>query len=180
MKLRLLPIIISVIVSAVVLFGGWFAYNSYAMEQPFSGIVAKAPGVVSSTVNLNSNQVQVELTLKPDSDLRDIVHHISTEGSAIIGQRELVVHVADNSSPALEAWWSKALFNVAQAMENREYASIPATLQDQAASVTGMKVDAQLDNKYLYVRLTDGTSSKFIMLPRVTAKMGVWPNEQIQ
>jgi hypothetical protein len=177
MKLRLLPIITSIVVSAVVLFGGWFAYNSYAMEHPLTDIVDKAPGVQSSSMNMNNNQVTIDLTLKPDADLREIVHTISVDGSSIIGSRELVVHVAGKSSPGLDAWWSKALFNVAQAMETKHYADIPKSLQEQAGSIKGLKVDTQMDNKYVYVRLTDGEDSKFIMLPRVSAKMGVWPNE---
>jgi hypothetical protein len=177
MKLRLMPVIISVVVSAVVLFGGWFAYNSYAMEQPLTDIANKAPGVESSTTNLSSTQVLLELKLKQDANLREIVQQISKQGSSIIGQRELVVHVTGQSSPALDAWWSKALFDVAQAMETKQYANIPITLQAKAASVGGLTVDTQMDSKYVYVRLSEGTSSKFIMLPRVSTKIGVWPNE---
>jgi hypothetical protein len=177
MKLRLLPIIISLLGSAVVLFGGWFAYNSYAMEHPLTVIIEKSPGVEKSVVNLTSNQVSLDLTLKPDANLREIVDQISKEGSSIIGQRSLVVKAAGHSSPALDAWWSKALFNVAQAMETRQYASIPTTLQAEAGSVEGLTVDTQMDDSYVYVRINEGTSSKFIMLPRVSPKMGVWPNE---
>jgi hypothetical protein len=177
MKLRLLPIIISVVVSAVVLFGGWFAYNSYAMEHPLTDIANKAPGVESSTATLSSTQVILELKLKQDANLREIVQQISKQGSSIIAQRELIVRVTGQSSAELDAWWSKALFDVAQAMETKQYANIPLTLQAKAASVSGLTVDTQMDSKYVYVRLSKGTSSKFIMLPRVSAKMGVWPNE---
>ncbi|SEB63178.1 hypothetical protein [Paenibacillus sp. GP183] len=177
MKLRPMPIIISVVVSAVVLFGGWFAYNSYAMEQPLTDIANKAPGVESSTTNLSSTQVLLELKLKQDANLREIVQQISKQGSTIIGQRELVVRVTGQSSPELDAWWSKALFDVAQAMETKQYANIPITLQAKAASVSGLTVDTQMDSKYVYVRINKGTSSKFIMLPRVSGKIGVWPNE---
>jgi K+-sensing histidine kinase KdpD len=177
MKLRLIPIIISVVVSAVVLFGGWFAYNSYAMEHPLSDIVNKAPGVESSTTNFSSTQVMLELKLKQDANLREIIQQITKQGSSIIGQRELVVRVNGQSSPKLDAWWSKALFDVAQSMETKQYADIPLNLQAKAASEAGLTVDTQMDSKYVYVRLSEGTSSKFIMLPRVSAKMGVWPNE---
>ena len=40
MKLRLLPVVLSVIISAGVLFGGWFAYTSFAMENPLSDIIS--------------------------------------------------------------------------------------------------------------------------------------------
>jgi hypothetical protein len=176
MKLRLLPVVISVVVSATVLFGGWFTYNSFAMEHPLSDVINQAPGVTHSSINLGSDAVTVDLTLKPDADLREIVHKIMTDGSSIIGKRQLDIHTT-NAAPELEAWWSRALFDVAQAMETKHYAAIPTTLQDKANAISGLKVDTQMDGNYVYVRLTDGTNSKFIMLPRSSAKMGVWPNE---
>jgi hypothetical protein len=175
MKLRLLPVILSVIVSSAVLFGGWFAYTSYAMENPLSNIIDKAPGVVSSTMKLDSNQVNIELHLKPDANLRDIMNSIQTEGASIIGKRSVNVVVTDKTSANLEAWWSKALFDVAQAMETKHYADIPTTLQKYAANVPNMKVDSEMDNSYVYIRLTDGDSTKFVMLPR-KSQIGVWPN----
>ncbi|MBP1994776.1 hypothetical protein [Paenibacillus eucommiae] len=177
MKLRLLPVAISVIVSFVILFGGWFAYHSLAMEQPLTGVINKLPGVEHSSIAMNSAQVKIELTLKEDADLREIVRNINLEGASIVGKRQLVIKPVGNTSPELEAWWSKALFDVAQAMENRQYSDIPKNLEELALSDQGMKVDTQMDDSYVYVRLTDGTNSKFLMLPRISAKIGVWPNE---
>ncbi|MEW9698935.1 hypothetical protein [Paenibacillus sp. SI8] len=176
MKLRLLPVVLSVIVSSAVLFGGWFAYTSLAMENPLSDIIGKAPGVVSSTMKFDSNEVNIDLTLKPDANLRDIVNQIQTEGSSVIGKRTIHVEVTGTPSAKLEAWWSKALFEVAQAMETKHYADIPATLQKYAADVPNMKVDSEMDNSYVYIRLSDGESTKFVMLPR-SSQIGVWPNE---
>jgi hypothetical protein len=176
MKLRLLPVIISVVVSAVVLFGGWFTYNSFAMEQPLSGLIDKAPGVEQSSMKMGSDTVSIDLTLKPDADLRQIVHKITAEGSTIIGKRKLDIHIK-NADPQLDAWWSKALFDVAQAMETKQYADIPTTLEAKAAGVSGLHVDTQMDDSYVYIRLSNAAKSKFIMLPRSSDKMGVWPNE---
>ncbi|MBD0380541.1 hypothetical protein [Paenibacillus sedimenti] len=177
MKLRLLPVVLSVIVSSVVLFGGWFAYTSLAMENPLSDIINKAPGVVSSTMKMDSSQVNIELNLKPEASMRDIMNNIRTEGASIIGKRTVHVEVTGQSSPKLEAWWSKALFEVAQAMETKHYADIPLTLQKYAADIPNMKVDSEMDNTYVYIRLTDGEFTKFIMLPRTPSQLGVWPNE---
>ncbi|NEW06031.1 hypothetical protein GK047_08415 [Paenibacillus sp. SYP-B3998] len=176
MKLRLLPVVLSVIISSAVLFGGWFAYTSLAMENPLSDIIGNAPGVESSTMKLDSTQVNIELKLKQDANLREIVRRIQTEGSSIIGKRSLHVEVTDKPSAKIEEWWSKALFEVAQAMETKHYADIPTTLQKYAADVPNMKVDSEMDESYVYIHMTDGESSKFVMLPR-SSKIGVWPNE---
>lgn len=177
MKLRLLPVVISVIVSSTVLFGGWFAYNSLAMENPLSDIVTATAGVESSAIQLDSDQVNITLTLKPDADLRTIVNRISKDGSSIIGKRTVHYNLQSKTSAELDTWWSKALFDVAQAMETKHYSDIPKTLQSYAGQPANLKVDTEMDEHYVYVRLTDGDSSKFVMLPRTPGKIGVWPNE---
>ncbi len=177
MKLRLLPVVVSVVVSSVVLFGGWFAYSSLAMENPLSDIINQASGVEQSKIDLTADRVHIELKLQPNADLREIIHKISTEGASIIGKRELKVEVTGESTPALEDWWSKALFDVAQAMETKHYSDIPVSLNNRASELSGLKVETEMDNKYVYIRLTEGDKSKFVMLPRVPAQIGVWPNE---
>jgi hypothetical protein len=180
MKLRLLPVIFSVAVSSAVLFGGWFTYNSLAMENPLANIINKAPGVESSTLDFSSNQANIKLTLKPDADLREIVQKITKDGSSMIGQRKVNFDVSGQSSPELDAWWSKALFDVAQAMETRQYAEIPKALQSHAAELSGLQVNTEMDENNVYIRLTDGKYSKFVILPRIPAQMGVWQNGQAQ
>ncbi|WNR42405.1 hypothetical protein [Paenibacillus roseipurpureus] len=176
MKLRLFPVILSVIISAGVLFGGWFAYTSFAMENPLSQIISEAPGVTHSTMKLSSNDVNIEVTLKPDANLRTVVEQIHKEGASIIGKRTVNIKVNNPSSAELDAWWSKALFDVAQAMETRHYADIPTTLQKFADGVGQLKVDSEMDEQNVYIRLTDGDATKFILLPRIS-QIGVWPND---
>jgi hypothetical protein len=176
MKLRLLPVVMSVVISAGVLFGGWFAYTSLAMENPLSDIISKVPGVTSSTMKLDNNQVDIEVSLNADANLRNVIERIHKEGASIIGKRSVNINVKSNPSEKLDQWWSKALFEVAQAMETKHYADIPTTLQKYAEGVPNMKVDSEMDQTYVYIRLTDGDATKFIMLPR-TSQIGVWPNE---
>ncbi|WP_171643347.1 hypothetical protein [Paenibacillus phytorum] len=176
MKLRLLPVVMSVVISAGVLFGGWFAYTSLAMENPLSDIISKVPGVTSSTMKLDNNQVDIEVSLNQDANLRNVVESIHKEGASIIGKRSVNINVKSNPSEKLDQWWSKALFEVAQAMETKHYADIPTTLQKYAEGVPNMKVDSEMDQTNVYIRLTDGDATKFIMLPR-TSQIGVWPNE---
>ncbi|TXK81372.1 hypothetical protein [Paenibacillus sp. N3.4] len=177
MKLRLLPVVISIVISSAVLFGGWFAYTSFAMENPLSNLISQVPGVASSTMKLTNDRVDIEVNLKADANLKTVVDTIHKEGASIIGKRTVRIDVKGNPSADLEQWWSKALFEVAQAMETKHYADIPTTLQKYAADVPNMKVDSQMDENNVYIRLTNGDATKFIMLPRKSTQMGVWPNE---
>ncbi|WP_028548621.1 hypothetical protein [Paenibacillus sp. UNC451MF] len=177
MKLRLLPVVLSVAISATVLFGGWFAYQSFAMENPLASIVETTPGVELVNTRINTNDAEIELKLQPSTSLREVYDNIESKGSAILGKKELKLKVVNDSSQQLDQWWSSALFDVAQAMETKHYAQIPATLQSRVENSSNMKISTEMNDKFVFITMTDGDKSKFVMLPRTPEKMGVWPNE---
>ena len=176
MKLRLLPVVLSVLVSASLLFGGYFAYQSYAMENPLQKVVAGIPGVELGSIKFSGNEAELEVKVTPGTSLREVYQRIQKEGAATLGSKELKLKVINTSSERLEKWWSSALFEVAQAMETRQYAQIPTTLQKRAAD-DGIQAATEMDEKFVYITITDGKDSKYVMLPRTPAKLGVWPNE---
>lgn len=177
MKLRLLPILVSLVVTSAVLFGGWFAYHSVAMETPLSETIHDIEGVKNAEMNLDSDTLTLELTLERDANLYDIMQQIRKDGKAIIKDRKINVKINNHSSPELDAWWSLMLFDVAEAMENREYSSIPESLHEKKSSLGGLVVATSMDEENVYVRLARGEHSKYIVLPRTAPQMGVWPNE---
>jgi len=179
LKLRLLPVVITVLLSSGVLFGGWFAYQSFAMEDPFLEKVAAVEGIAGEpVVEIQREQAVVRVTLEPGASLRETYRAIVEAGASSLGDREIVVEASNESSEALEAWWSGALFDVAQAMETKQYSAIPQRLRELAeANGSTMQVKTEMDDTNVYISLTDGPNSKHVILPRQAAMMGVWPNE---
>jgi len=179
-KLRLVPILVSLCVSAAVLFGGWFIYRSVAMENPLLNIIHQTPGVEQVEMDLGNSEVNLRLKLKPDASLREIVSRLHKDGAPIIGTRKLNITVDNDSSAELDRWWSGMLFQVAQDMDKKTYADIPAALKSHESELPGLKTDTEMDEENVYIRLNAGNHSKFIILKRVPERMGVWPNEQVQ
>lgn len=176
MKLKLIPLLLAIVGSSAILFGGWFAYHSVAMESPLNQALNGSPGVESSEAKIGS-KVVFNVKLNPQAQLSEIVHELEKRAAEISGDREVQINIDSNSSPELESWWSRALFDVAQAMETSKYASIPVSLEEKAGQLAGLKVQSDMDEKNVYVKLTQGEFVKFVILPRNPAKMGVWPNE---
>ena len=177
MKLRLLPVLVSLLVTTAVLFGGLFVYRSEAMEKPLLNIVQGTEGVERAEMDISSNKISLRLELAPQASLREIMQHIRTEGAHKIGNRALDVVVTNDTPAELDKWWSGALFEVAQAMETKQYAKIPEALNAQAAQLEGLQVATEMDDDNVYIRLTKDGRSKFVILPRTPARLGVWPNE---
>ncbi|WP_166239458.1 hypothetical protein [Paenibacillus turpanensis] len=177
MKLRLLPILTSVIVSSVVLFGGWFVYHSVAKENPLLETVQAIEGVEKAEMQYGRTSVELELTLAPDVDLSKVIKEIRSKGASYLDNRSLEVDVAESASEELEKLWSKALFDVAEAMETKQYSRIPDALQKQAEGL-GVVVDTRMDELNVYITMKDGTgATKHVIMPRKPATLGVWANE---
>ncbi|MBC8081057.1 MAG: hypothetical protein H7X86_11975 [Gorillibacterium sp.] len=177
MKLKVIPVLVALLVSSTLLFGGWFMYRSYAMESPLAGIIKHNHGIELVETDFTNNTVQINLTLTDEANIREIYQTIITEGASIVGSRDVQLNVHDQASPEIEGWWSKALFNVAQAMDTRQYADIPKILEEKSVLFPSLKASTEMDNQNVYIRLSDGKNHKFIILPRVPATIGVWPNE---
>lgn len=177
MKLKLIPMVLALVVSASLLFGGWFVYHSVAMENPLNEALAGSAGVDNTNVKLSGDKTLFDVTLNSKANLREIVHELEAKNTQIAGKRKADIRVTSNTSPELEQWWSQALFQVAQAMETSQYADIPANLQAKAASLDGLNVQTEMDEANVYVKLTAGEHAKFVILPRNAAKLGAWSND---
>ncbi|AIQ64596.1 hypothetical protein PSTEL_17305 [Paenibacillus stellifer] len=176
MKLRLMPVLLTAVLTAAVLFGGWFLYREFAVQEPLEKIVSSYKGVNASQVSINRSEVNLKLDLQPGTKLRELVQYIETEGKTIIGSRTVKLDVTQHSNQTLDDYWNKALFSVAEAMESGKYTLIPETLNDLSKEFTGVQATTEIDDNNVYVSLSDGKESKFIILPRQAEKLGVWNN----
>ncbi|KAA9006277.1 hypothetical protein F4V43_04765 [Paenibacillus spiritus] len=176
MKLRIVPILLTSLLSVAVLFGGWFLYRHYAVQEPLQRIVDRYEGVKSSHITINRHEVLLKLDLQPGTKLRDLVQYINSEGKSEIGSRTLKLDVEQHSGKQLDEYWDKAMFSVAEAMESRKYTLIPQTLEELSGQYKGITVETDIDDRNVYVSLWNGTESKFVILPRESDTMGVWTN----
>ncbi|MRN53341.1 hypothetical protein [Paenibacillus monticola] len=179
MKLRIVPVLLTSLLSAALLFGGWFLYRQFVIQEPLQKIVAGYQGVNSSHITINRNEVTLKLDLQPGTKLRELVQYVSTEGKSVIGARTLKLDVDQHSNTLIDEYWDKAMFSVAEAMESRKYTLIPAKLdglKEQYSKYNDVIATTEIDDNNVYVSLSVGKESKFIILPRQPGTMGVWNN----
>lgn len=179
MKLRLAPVLITSLLSVTLLFGGFFIYRHFALQEPLQKIVSRYDGVNKSHITINRSEVTLKLDLKPGTKLRELVQYVSKEGKSVIDGRKLTLDVDQNSNELLDEYWDKALFSVAEAMESSKYTIIPTKLdelKEQYSHYKGVKASTEIDDNNVYVSLSNGDKTKFIILPRKPATLGVWNN----
>ncbi|GLX68935.1 hypothetical protein [Paenibacillus glycanilyticus] len=178
MKLRIVPFVLSAVATAVLLFGGWMLYKQFAVVSPFQKSIGQIEGVASAKEpTIDQDVVSVQVSLKPDANLKDVYESIAKEGKDAIGSRELKLDIT-NAAPddQLEKVWSSVLFDVAEAMEKKNYSQIPNALQKATASNKEIQFATELDDNNVYITLKDGNSTKYVVLPRTPAMLEVSTN----
>ncbi|EXX91165.1 hypothetical protein BG53_05325 [Paenibacillus darwinianus] len=175
-NLRPMPIVLTAAISGAVLFGGWFAYADLAVEKPLKQTITSVKGVAEAKPVLTKDTVTVELALDDQADLRTVYNQIRKKGASEIGNRELVINIKQKEDAGLERIWSAVLFDLAQAMENRRYAEIPAAADRLMKENEGLTVDTEMDETNVYLTLRLNGAVKFVILPRIPETMGGWPN----
>lgn len=176
MKLRWIPVAITAALSAALLFGGWYAYGQYGVEKPLDRVAKSIPGVESAQTNRTLSSIELQLKLSPDADLAEVYRRLQEDGSNSIGGKTLTVKVDEPSDPALEKAWSHALFDVAEAMDHKNYSDIRTAMEQLTKENPAIQADTQMDDTNVYIRLRTGDAVKYVILPRESEKLGVWPN----
>jgi hypothetical protein len=175
-KLRIWPVVLTMVISSTLLFGGWFTYREWVIQKPLNKLVTEYTGVNSVKLKITTTQVDMKLNLKPGTDLGGLMRHIERDGRKILGNRQVKFDIEDHSSIDLDKVWEQALFSVAQAMENRQYTDITTAMKELESQHNNVTAKAEMDDKNVYITLTSGDNSKYIILPRVPQKLGVWSN----
>lgn len=176
MTIRILPLTITAALTAVLLFGGWFAYRHYGIEQPLDRIAVSVPGVTSAVVETTNGQVNIDVQLKQDANIAVVYRRVKTDGASVIGNKSFTLTADGSSNDKLEQAWSYSLFDVAQAMENRQYTGIREAMDKLSGKYPGVTADTAMDEDNVYVTLREGANAKFVILPRQPATLEVWPN----
>ncbi|RAP76346.1 hypothetical protein [Paenibacillus montanisoli] len=176
MKIRLIPAVMTAVISAGLLIGGWYIHRSVATVGPLERIVAETPGVIEGEPVVDRSSVTIALKLDRNANVRDVYDTIATKGEEMIGKRELNLEFKDGESKELDKVWASILFDIAQAMDHRDYADIPATMKDVQAKHAGIEASSEMDDANVYITLKNSKSEKHIVLPRTPNTMGAWPN----
>lgn len=174
MRLRWFPLVLTAVLGAALLLGGWSLYNSMAVQQPLASVLQDVPGVQSAEPTVDRTTVQIRLELEKGANLREVYQAIRSSGSDYIGGRELRLDLVQADNEQLDALWSSALFDVAQAMETRQYADIPAALKRLTQGQPELTAVTEMDDSNVYITLENETAAKYVILPRIPAQLGVW------
>lgn len=180
-QIRWLPLIVTMAISAVILFGGYTFYRSQIMEKPLTSALTNIEQVEHAEVVWNPSELKINLSLKPTTEIAPVMEQVYDIAKKEANSRKLNVEIVNDASNVhIDQFWNKALFAVAEAMSHQRYGDIPIRLEELAKQDQGVQVETSMDEQNVYITLKNGSSHKTILLPLQGSSMGVWPNEERQ
>ncbi|MCR2802970.1 hypothetical protein [Paenibacillus soyae] len=176
-NLRMLPIAVTVTISAAALFGGWTLYKEVAVASPLTSALQEVPGIVEAgKAQIGKDEVAVSVELSKDAKLKEVYGSILEESADASNGKKLDLDIVSEEDPVLEDIWQSALFEIAEAMETKSYSDIPATMEKAVADHEGITAETAMDETNVYVTIRSEKGAKFIVLPRTPNQLGVWGN----
>lgn len=169
-------IVCSAFVAGIGLFGGWYFYQSYALQKPLDEEVQAVNGITDVSVEINQTEFVISFRPEPGLDLRDTIQQLTDISHSYHQDKTIRFVLLQDRSEVLEEWWSLALFDIAEAMENKTYGSIPEVLEARKPDLPGLNVRADIDEAYVYVYLERSGETKYILLPRQPIMLKGGPN----
>lgn len=180
MNVRLVPVLITFVLATGLLFGGYFAWQTYAVSNPIAADMADAQGVADVSLETERNRIIATLRLEEDADLMQVYRRMEEIAAKRGSGRDFVIELVGADSPELENIWNGALFELAEAMENRRYGDVPLLMEELAARHPGLSANAAMDESRVYVTLRLGDDTLRKVLPLSGERLEAWSNGQVR
>jgi hypothetical protein len=176
-KPRVLPLAITVVVTAVLLFGGFALYKQMVVAAPLADKLEEMNGVAeASKPEIGQKELKVKLKLSADASLRETYGNAVKQTAGFAGGKKVMIQVENDPNEQLEQLWYGAMFEIAEAMETKAYSTIPAAMEKAVAGVDGVTTVTEMDenNVYITIRSEQEGTAKYVVLPRTPNTMEVW------
>jgi len=179
-NVRPLPVLLAFLVTAGLLFGGYFVYQAYAVQQPMESGIAGVEGVSAVSLETERGLVTIRLRLRPEADLMRVYRQVETLAAGRAGGRNIAVVVETEAGGDLEAVWQEMLFDLAEAMENRRYGDIPGLMEAAERRHPGLSAEAAMDESRVYVTLRLDGAAMHKALPLAGGRLEAWANGPVR
>lgn len=166
MKIRLVPVILSLIITLLVLFGGWWVYESVHIKQPIGALLDKAAHVTDYSIEVRPNHITVEVQVDAAFTLKGHYIDLLEQIKEATRHQNVTLTLKDEPDEVLLARWNELYFTLAEGIHTRNYRTMLDRLEEVAQEET-VRLQVAMDREHLYVFLQESESgaSLFQALP---------------
>jgi hypothetical protein len=163
-NIRVLPAVLSLLVTLIVLFGGYFAYQWFAIEKPVKRAIHATPHVTLKELRVDPDRIEIRLSADEKFSLAADYLPLRKKLDSLAAGREVSIQFADRTDPVLEEAWNRMAFGITEAVVQRQYTRIPKTVE-AAAKNADLRHEVAMDEQFIYVALYRGDHSLYRLIP---------------
>lgn len=164
MKIHANVAVISLFVTLLLLFGGFFGYQWYFVQRPLESLIASTPHVTDKKIELQPTQVKIEIVTDQPFSLTSDYPTLREQIEERIGKRKLEFKLVDKPSKEMETAWNQMAFGVKEGIAQKHYTQIPKTVQEVADPMQ-IQYDVKMDDQYVYIKLYKEDRFMYQVLP---------------
>ncbi|AMA73531.1 hypothetical protein [Aneurinibacillus thermoaerophilus] len=165
MKVRALPIFLSVLVSSLLLFGGWYVFQNQFVKKPISNEIAAMQSVKLNNITVGRDAITLNVSFNdPEKFAEDYKTIKKIASDKANGKTVKIECYSPNIS--LQKIWEENAFAVAEAMELHTYSKIPIALEEMKKKHRLKNATSYMDEQNVYIYLNDGKGPYYAVLPR--------------
>jgi hypothetical protein len=161
-RIRLVPLIVTAIVTLAVLFGGYQAYQRFNMIDPLEAQLKTVDGVENVQVQAG-NPIVVRIELGPVKDLQTTYHEVSHTVTQVVGSEGDVVLV-DHANATLNEAYETLQPYLLEGVAKGNYTEMMSAVQGKAQKM-GINARITMDEHNIYVQLSQGDHYLYHVLP---------------
>ncbi|WP_047152587.1 hypothetical protein [Aneurinibacillus tyrosinisolvens] len=165
MKVRVLPIFLSILFSSLLLFGGWYVFQNQFVKKPIANEIAVMKDVKLNHINVKRDSVVLNLTFNNSEKFAEEYKQIQKIVADKSNGKNAVIEL-DSPNKQLKKVWDDNAFAIAEAMDLHTYSRIPGVLNDIKKKHQLASALSHMDEENIYIYLNDGKSSYYTVLPR--------------
>ena len=170
-NIRAMPAVLSLLVTLIVLFGGYFAHQWFNLEKPMEKAIQSTPHVTLEALRIKPDEIEIRLRTDENFSLAADYIPLQEKLRSLSGGRELHIRLVDRADAVLEKAWSQMAFGVTEAVVRKRYTRIPETVE-RAAEAAKVRHEVAMDDRFIYVALHHEGHSLYRVLPLEAGRGG--------
>ncbi len=162
--MRFQTIIVSLLVTLLLLFTGFYVYQSIYIKGAIEDEIVAKPQLTIGKLEIDRQEVRLDLKIGKDFSINSDYYPLRQAIQSHIGKRELSIQLVDQPNEVLTNLWNELNFTVREGIEQRRYTKVLDTVKEMAKK-RKISYQVHLDEHYLYVGLQDGENFLVRVIP---------------
>lgn len=168
-QLRKMPIVLSLVATLTLLFGGWFLYQKMEVEEPIKQQIGQMQSAELAHLNVGKDQIQIDLTVTKPETFPQEYQNLQGKLAEMVRNKTVDISIQNNAK-ALKDIWTNGVFVFTEAVDLHEYSRIPQIVEQWKDSYRLDEAMTRMDDQNIYVYLKRGTDDFYTIVPRSPVK----------